>query len=180
MATLPYARKQSAPDTWYETFKAVKHSSRDGLNSASTVDNDTGQSPISRWLAYALDYSDFASNPAATGYIARCQIPRGTIALRCAVRVDVLFDGSASTEADVDIGDGNNSAGWIDSADFSGTGLVVGPSGAYQWDTDGTGAFYEDGDTLDISHKSTTAPTAGEAVIFLEVISYHEDLSAEW
>lgn len=179
MATLPYARVQKAPDTYYETFKPVKHSNRDGLNSAATVDNDTGQSPISRWLAYALDYADFTSNLTATGYLARCQIPRGTLALRVVVRVDAAFDGSASTEADIDIGDSSDSAGWIDSGDFSSTGIVTVPSGAYQWDTNGTGAFYEDGDTVTVATKSTTAPTTGSAIIFIETISYHEDLEAE-
>jgi hypothetical protein len=180
MATVPYVRKTDAPDTYLETFKAVKHSSRDGLGSGAITDNDTGKSPISRWLSFAFQYSDFVSNDTgATGHKVKCQIPRGTMALLAVARVDTAFVGTGNN--DIDVGDGSTTDGWMNGMDFSSTGLKVDPDGAYQiTKSDGTGAFYPDGDTVDVLFKNATAPTAGEAILFLQVISYHEDLSREW
>lgn len=174
---LPYVRKKDAPDTMYHSFKPV-HGQRAGLGSGAEVDADTGESPIARWIAFAFDYSDFASNPDAVGNIVRGIVPRGTMALRCLVRVDTLFEGTGND--DIDIGDGDDGAGWADGLDFTSTGIKADPDSAYNWHLNGTLRLYEHGDTLDVLFKNATAPTAGEAIVFLEVISYHENLSAEW
>jgi hypothetical protein len=177
MAIQPYVRSQKAPDTFYQSFKAVR-SQRDAPGDLTVRDEDTGRSPVSRWLSWAFDYADFVSNTTGyTGHWVLCQVPRGTMALRAVARVDVAFVGTGNN--DIDIGDGNDLDGWLDGADFSSTGLKTVTKGAYNWITAGTGVFYADGDQIEVGFKNATAPTAGEAILFVECISYHEDLSAE-
>jgi hypothetical protein len=172
-----YAHSNRAPNTLYTRFKAV-HSQRTGSdNSGSTTDYESGASPISRWVAMAFDYSDFTSNSEALGYVARLPVPAGTLAIGCFARVDTLF---ASTGAnDIDVGDGDGADDWLDGVDFSSVGIKCDWDDAYNR-SNGTGKFYRYGDTIDVKWKNATAPTAGKAIIFLEVVSYNEDYNAEW
>lgn len=170
--------KSNAPDTAYSEFK-IQREQRHGKNSGSAYDPDSGYSPVSRWLAKAFTYDDFVSHPTgSTGHVAQLQIPRGTIALRCVARVDTLF---ADTGADaIDIGDGNDLDGWGVELDFSSTGVKYDPDAVYNPDGSTGFAYYENGDTIEVHFKNATAPTAGQAIVFVEVISYHEDLNEEW
>ncbi len=178
-----YARSRDNPNTQYFQFKPVREA-KGGLNSESLVDADTGESPISRWLAFEFDYDDFVSNPDAVGNVVRCQVPLNSIVMEALVRVDEVFVGTGHD--DIDIGDGNDTAGWADAFDFSATGIYRDANAAYNDPTsdpsDGTAGyqFYDSGDTIDILFKNATAPTAGKAILFLRTISYHEDLEAEW
>ncbi|MHC4542926.1 MAG: hypothetical protein ACYSYL_00165 [Planctomycetota bacterium] len=177
MATLPNVRASRYPDTHYFTFKPVKHSNRDGTPGDNPTDADTGMSPLSRWLTFTFTYADFESNPEATGHRVQAMTPPNTIALRSLCRVDTAFVGTGNN--DIDVGDGNDTAGWGDGLDFSSTGGKYDPNSTYN-PAGSTGfAFYEDPDTIDILFKNATAPTAGAAKVFLEVISYHEDLNEE-
>jgi len=183
MATVPYARKEDAPDTYLITFKAVKHSSRDGLGSGSVVDNDTGKSPVSRWLAFAFDYNDLVSRPGPSGYEVKCQLPRGTLALRCAVRVDTAWTGVGASQ--VDVGDSNDADGWAQDLNFNTVGLKNGGTLAvYNWghgtSTGPWGQLYMAGAIVTVIFPWAIAQTTGEAILFLEVISYHEEYSREW
>lgn len=174
-----YARKSIAPDTQYFGFKAVKHSSRDGLNSASVVDADTGTSPISRWLAYVFDYADFTSNnQGATGHEVDCLLPAQSIVLRVVARVDVAFVGTGNN--DIDVGDDDAADGWGDGLDFSSTGAKYDPNAAFN--SAGATGFkhYATVDSIDVHFKNATAPTAGKALLFVEVISYHEAYEADY
>lgn len=179
-----YVRSEYAPDTELFCF-SVKHdypSTQDG----DAIDRpDTGFSPISRWLAWAVDFDDFVSNPDAVGYIARCQIPRGTIGMQCFARVDTAF-AAAGGAADIDIGDGTVTDGWMNGNDWQNTGLHRDANAVYNDLTSDAAAgatgyqLYATGDTLDILWKNATAPTAGYAIVFLRTVSYHEPANTEW
>jgi len=173
--TITHARNEDHPSTEYFQFEP-KRDKRAGNNSASTVDENPGFSPISRWLTATLDNSDFASNPDATGYRAQFIVPRDTIALQCVVRVDEAFDNASS----VNIGDGSDADGWAQSLNLTGTGLKIDPDAAYQPGGSGGGKYYEDGDTVDVETATGTVPSQGKALLFLKIISYHEDAEAEW
>jgi hypothetical protein len=183
MATVNYARKSKQPDTQYFQFKDVREA-KAGLNSGATYDADTGASPVARWLAFAFDYDDFVSNPDATGYVVRCQLPMYTIVMEALVRVDTAW--TADGKDDIDIGDGNAAAGWADGIDFTSTGIQADRDAVYNdYDADPADGsagyqFYDTGDTIDVLWKNAVAPAAGEAILFLKTLSYHEALSAEW
>jgi len=175
--------KSHAPDTAYSEFK-IQREQRHGQNSEAAYDPDSGYSPVSRWLAKAFDYSDFVSNPSgAEGYVMQAQVPRGTIMLQCLVRVDTLFAGGEVD--DVDIGTGgtpgdNPGDAWGDGLDFSSTGVKYDPDADNNGGSVGFG-YYENGDTIDVYWwNGATAPTAGQAILFMKVISYHDDLNEEW
>lgn len=177
-----YVRSQDAPDTELFCF-AVKHDYPSTLDGDATDRPDTGFSPISRWLAWAVDYDDFVSNPDAVGYIARCQIPRGTIADKCYARVDTLF-AAAGGAADIDIGDETDPNGWGDAFNWTAAALFFDTSAAYNTGDASAGVsgpqLYAAGDTIDIIWQNATAPTAGYVILFLRCISYHEIANAEW
>jgi len=181
-----YVRSHDAPDTVLMTFRVV-HDARATIDGDITDSDLTGASPISRWLAWAVDYDDFVSDPDKVGYHARCQIPRGTIAIQCVTRVDTIF--TAETPAkDIDIGDDNVANGWADSLDcFTAATVIMADADAVYNDptsdpsAGATGIqYYPTGDTLDINWNHATAPAAGRALVFLKCISYHEDINEEW
>jgi hypothetical protein len=180
----PYIRESNAPDTQFVSFRPVREQ-KAGLGADGAVDDVTGKSVISRWFGFAVDHDDFVSNPDATGYIAKCPIPRGTTVIEVAARVDTAFE-AAGPAGDIDIGDGNDSDGWADGLDFSSSAILRDADAAYNDPTadpsDGSAGWqwYEDGDTLDVLWKNGTAPTAGEAVIMFKTFSYHEAAGAEW
>ncbi len=164
--------------TTYGEFE-VQREQRHGKNSDSTYDANSGYSPLTRWFAQAFTYEDFTSNPEGrTGQEAQIQVPRGSIILRCFVRVDTLFTGSGNS--DIDVGDSDDADGWLDGVDFSSTGLKMDCDADYNWHLNGTGRYYSNGKMIKVLMKNATAPTTGEAILFLEIVSYHEDLSKEW
>jgi hypothetical protein len=109
-------------------------------------------------------------------YKAEALVPRDTIALRAVVRIDEVFDNASS----VNVGDGTDPNGWLAAQDFTAAGGKFDPDAAYQAGGATGGAYYEDGDTIEIETATGTAPTQGKGILFLEVISYHEDAEAEW
>lgn len=181
--TAHYVSSELAPDTELFCF-AVKHDYTCTIDGDAATTPDSGFSPISRWLAWAVDYDDFVSNPDAVGYIARLQIPRGTIGMQCFARLDTAF--SATGKADIDIGDGNVSDGWMDGANWGTAGLFRDANAVYNnLATDPNAGVagwqqYAAGDTLDILWKNATAPVAGYVIVFLRTVSYNEAANAEW
>jgi hypothetical protein len=180
----------NAPDTQYFQFKPV-NDARAGLNSTSTVANDNGMSPITRWLSFAFDFDDLTST-AATGEFIRLDIPRGTLVMDCYVRLDAAFVGG--THNDVNIGDTNDADGYADGLDWSAMTDATIPqffhdaSAAYVADTadivQGTSGaqYFQWGGYVEIwpNTNIATAATAGRAIVFLKTISYNENLAAEW
>jgi len=170
--------KSNAPPTAYSEFE-IQREQRHGLNSSATYDPNSGYSPVSRWLAKAFTFDDFVSHPTGeTGHCAQLQVPRGTIMLRCVARVDTAFVGTGNN--DIDVGDNDDTDGWGDGLDFSSTGVKYDPNSVYNPAGTTGFAYYASGDTIDVLMKNATAPTAGQAIVFMEVISYHEDLNEEW
>lgn len=125
-----------------------------------------GLSPISRWLTYAYTYEDLVASAI------NVQIPPKTIVLRAWHRVDAAFTGVTA----VIVGDGDNTQGWLATGLIvPGTpGAVCDPTAAY---VAAGGKWYPDGDTIDIAQ--TGIATAGSGILFVEMISYHEDYEAE-
>jgi len=173
-----HARAQDGANTQYATFKMVR-SQLDGTGSDAVLTTDIGESPICRWLAYALDYSDAVSE--ATGITARIGLDGGTIIVRGGLtRVDTAFDAGLT----IDIGDATDPDGWADGHAMDTAEIILyDVDAAYNVYADAvkgtTGMqYYEDGGTVIVTFSAM--PTKGEAVIFLETISYNEPLSAEW
>jgi len=173
-----HARAQEGANTQYATFKTVR-SQLDGSGSDAVLTADIGESPVGRWLAYALDYSDAVSE--ATGITAQIGIDSGTIIIRGGLtRVDTAFD----TGITIDIGDLDDTDGWADRHAVDTAGIILyDTSAAYNvYDDASKGVkgmqYYENGGTLVVTFSAM--PTQGEAVIFLETISYNEPLGAEW
>jgi hypothetical protein len=89
-----------------------------------------------------------------------------------ALEISVAWTGTTA----VVVGDGTTANGWIE------TGVITPTTaGDFGLDYDSTygvkGRFYEDGDTIDVSF--TGIATAGEAILWIEMISYAEALGAE-
>ena len=183
-----FARAKKGLNTLYMQFR-TPHSARGGLNSDGVKDADTGQSPITRWLSYALSYDDAVSITA--GWVFDCPIPPGSLVDEARVRVDTPFVGTGTD--DVNVGDSDQADGWIDGADFSAalataltpywyndvnatymayTDIVKGTSGPQ---------YYHAGGKVRVLIPAAGADdlTAGEAILFLRTISYCEPLGAE-
>lgn len=169
------ARSEKGADTAYSSFKIVREQ-LDGTGMDDTsVTEDVGYSPISRWLTFALDYDDVTSG-VNTAYAA---IPAGTIILRGLLRIDTAFVVATT----VDVGDANQSAGWFSAASVAAGGVVLFETAAvYNAGNASAGAtgpqYYENGGYVLFSFDDM--PTAGELILMLETISYNEPLSAEW
>lgn len=185
--TAPFARSKSAPDTYYATFKQVR-AQRATADGDAVSDVDTGKSPISRWLTYALQYSDKVSNAAGSAWVLKCLIPRGSIVLDAIVRLDEAFDGTGADS--VEIGDSDQASGYAAALDFT---TAVTTDAVIFRDADAvyvnkasdasdgsTGPqYYPDGGVVEVE-IATTVPTQGKALLFLHTISYNEDQAAEW
>jgi hypothetical protein len=142
-----------SPDTGYFAFGATR-------------DPAESMSPISRWIAQAYDYEDLSASTFSM------HVPPGSRVLRVAHEVQVAFTGVTA----MIVGDGDTTNGWI----VSGT-ITPGTVGDFVFDPDSTfgavGKFYQDGDTIDIIQ--TGVATAGEGILWVEVISYAEAVEAE-
>lgn len=188
-----YVRRKKAPDTAYMTFKRV-HSSRSVIMDADlSTDADVGYSPVTRWLTFAIDYEDIASNSAGDAHVINLAIPRGALIKDCFVRIDTAW--TSESADDVDIGDSNTTAGYADGLDWS---TSVGTTPVWQRDASGAdyidtttditagsaGAqYYKNGGTVVVTFKTaftSSVPTAGRSIIFLETISYNEPQGSEW
>jgi hypothetical protein len=182
--TAHYVSSELAPDTELFCF-AVKHDYTCTIDGDATSTPDSGFSPISRWLAWAVDYDDFVSNPDAVGYIARCQVPRGAIVDKCYIRVDTAF-AHATPAASMTVGDGNDPDGFWPAAagTFASAGLKYDDDAPYNTGDASAGVsgpqYYSSGDTVDVIWPNATAPTAGYLVLFIRTISYNEAANAEW
>lgn len=182
-----YARSKTGRDTLYMQFH-TPHSARQGLNSDAVTDPDNGQSPIARWLAYALSH-DEAVSIQTVGMVFDCAIPPNTLVESARVRIDTAFVGTGTN--DVNVGDSDDEDGWIDGADFSAALAAVGRpywyndvSAGYMAYTDivqGTSGpqFYHEGGTVRVIIASADDLTAGEAVLMLLTNSYCEPIDAE-
>jgi hypothetical protein len=188
-----HVRQKRAPDTEYMTFKTI-HSARSVVMDGDlSTDADIGYSPVSRWLGFAIQYSDITSNDAGDAQIINLSIPRGTLLMDCYVRVDTAWTSEGA--ADIDIGDSNIVNGYADALDWS---AAVGTTPVWHRDADAvyididaadivqgtTGAqYYPNGGTVLVTFNTAfvaTVPTAGRAVVFLKTISYNEPQGSEW
>jgi hypothetical protein len=181
-----YARSNSGRDTVYQQFH-TPHSARAGLNSDSIIDADTGKSPISRWLAFVLSFDEAVSVP-TVGMVYDCQLPPNTLVLSAMVRKDTAFVGTGTD--DVDVGDTDDPNGWLDGIDLSAALTTAGvpvwlrdvDAGymAYSDIVKGTsGPQYYPAGVIRVIAGSADDFTAGEAILFLETISYNEAINAE-
>lgn len=185
--TAPHARGERAPGTKYMTFQQV-YSKRSTYMGDAVTDVDTGASPVTRWLTYALSYADFASNSGGTADVLNCLVPRGSMVFDSFLRLDTAFAGNGA--ADVDIGDSNQANGYQDGLDLS-----TDPSTTPLWFRDANALYidktsditagsagaqyYVDGGAV-VVKISTAPPTAGYAILFLATISYCEPQNSEW
>ena len=129
-------------------------------------DQEGGMYPFTYWLAWAYDYSELDSNSKIYAIL-----PPGAAVLRVANRVDEAFTGAT----DLTIGDGTDPDGFLATGVASPTA-----AGDFVCDTDAAyadGKYYEDGDTIDIYIAGPV--TAGSGKLFVEVLSYFEDLAEE-
>ena len=188
-----HVRQSRAPDTAYMTFKTV-HSARSAtMDGDLSTDADIGESPVTRWFSFAIDYEDIASNSAGSAQVINLSIPRGTMLKDCYVRIDTAWTGEDAD--DVDIGDSNTVNGYADGLDWSAS---VGTTPVWQRDASGAdyidtttditatsaGAqYYPNGGTVIVTFNTAfvaSLPTAGRSIVFLETISYNEPQGSEW
>ncbi len=165
MTTAREASSTKHPATYLGTFEARREQKLS--ESEGGPDQYIGRSPMSRWLAVAFDYTSFEDEDG--NYVAvQHQLPQHAIALRAVLRVDEAFVGVAT----VDVGDDNDADGWFAAQSLAATGAFV-AGGAYA-----TAGLSYDGAQLIVDVGSI--PTAGQAIVLVEVISYHENLGAEF
>lgn len=177
--------KSDAQGTSFRNFEP-KREKRVGLNSEGTFDENTGSSPLTRWIARAFSYADAVSTD-GTGMLVQLQLSAGTIVDRCIVRLDTAFTGTVGTGLDsVEIGDGDQASGWAAAIDLTQTApaVIFDSDAVYNAGDASAGAtgpqYYQNGDTVDIVLASTDDLLTGEAIVFLRTISYCEAPSAEW
>jgi hypothetical protein len=131
-----------------------------------TRNPEDGMSPISRWWAKAFGYGDQSASVVAIG------IPPNSRVLRVALEIGAGFTGTTA----VTVGDGTTADGWIASGTITPT-----TAGDFGLDYDSTygvkGKLYQTGDTIDITF--TGVATAGEGILFVEMISYGEAIAIE-
>ena len=187
-----HVRQERAPDTEYMTFKRV-HSARSvTMDGDLSTDTDLGYSPVTRWFSYAIQYSDIESNSAGDAHVINLSIPRGTLLKDCYVRVDTAWTSEGAD--DIDIGDSNIANGFADALNWSAS---VGTTPVWHHDTSvayllatndiaqaTTGAqYYPNGGAVVVTFNTaftSSVPTAGRAIVFLETISYNEPQGSEW
>lgn len=127
-------------------------------------DPEEGMYPFTYWLSYAYDYSDISASKVSF------DVPPRAVVLRVVHQVTEALTGATA----LTIGDDSDADGWMASG-------VADPStaGDTALDYDAAyavkGKYYSSGDTIDISF--TGVVTAGSGKIFIEVLSYFEDLT---
>lgn len=153
-----------APGTYLGTFEPQREQR---VGEDGNYDQHLGRSPLSRWIAFAFDYEDFELE--GSNYVVKHQLPQRCIATRALLRVDAGFTGITAAN----IGDDNDPDGWFASQTLAGAG-VFRAAGAYN-----TAGFAYDGGQI-VVDAGAAAPTVGQGIVFVEVISYNEALGAEW
>lgn len=151
--TVERLNSKTSPQTAYFRFETGR-------------DQDAGNSPISRWMAWSYLYSDQSSS------VVTFDIPRNTIMLKVVHQVTTLFAGCT----DITIGDGDADDGWI----ATGT-ITYGTAGDTVTDPDSTNhalgvKYYQTGGVL--KAVFTGVATAGAGKLFAKVISYAEPLTS--
>lgn len=123
----------------------------------------TNQYPLtSRWVRSKAITSAMANSTAPI-----IEVPAKTLVIQCIIYVETLLAGGTPS---IDIGDGDNDDGWIDSVDI--TEATVGTykaaaagHGAYAL----TGKYYLAADTIDA--VVATGLTSGKAYVFAEMLA---------
>ncbi|MCP4537693.1 MAG: hypothetical protein GY832_11140 [Chloroflexi bacterium] len=154
-----------APGTYLGTFQAQRQQKLGEVE--GEYDQHIGRSPMSRWVAFAFDYTSFEDEDGVYQMV-KHQLPARTIARDAFVRVDEGFVGAATAS----IGDDNDADGWFAAQSLAAPGAFK-AGGAYAT----AGFAYEGGE---ISVDVGSLPTAGQAIVFVEIITYHEALGAEF
>jgi len=144
---------KSSPQTAYFRFETGR-------------DQDAGNSPIPRWLAWAYGYDDQSSS------VVTFDVPRNVIIEKVIHQVATAFTGATA----ITIGDGDADDGWI-----AGATITPGSAGDTVSDPDSTnhaiGAkFYQTGGQL--KAVFTGVATAGTGKLFAKIISYAEPLAS--
>jgi hypothetical protein len=184
-------RKERNPWTSYITVKRM-HSQRATADGDTVTDATIGQGPFTYYIAKAFDYDDIVSNAAGSAFVVNIPVPRGSLIKDCMLRVDAAF--TLESLADLDIGDSNQADGWADGLDLS-AAVTTNPlwhrdasavyvNKASDISAGATGAqYYTEGGVIVCTVNdafTTTPPTTGRAIIFLETLSYNEPLNSEW
>ena len=131
-----------------------------------TRDPEELMSPITRWWSRAFAFGDQTASVVAIG------IPPGSRVLSVAMEIAVAWAGTTA----VVVGDGATADGWIATGIITPT--TLGDFGRDLTSTFGAkGKLYQAGDTIDVTF--TGIANAGEAILYVEMISYNEDLAAE-
>jgi hypothetical protein len=125
---------------------------------------EDGMFPFTYWLNMSYDYSDISAS------VVSLFVPANAKVLRVAHLIDEAFTGVTS----IIVGDGSATNGWI--ADAYGAGTA----GTFITDLTSTyaavGKMYTTADTIDVTLGGTTSWTAGSGKLFVEMLSYNEDL----
>lgn len=130
-------------------------------------DPDEGMFPFTYWLSYAYDWTDVDDTSKLS-----IDVPPGAIVLRVIHQVATAFDAVLTAT----VGDGDTADGWM------ATGIID-PDAAGNTVLDYDATFvqtakrYADGDTIDITFGTLAYITQGSGKIFVEVLSYFEDLA---
>lgn len=126
---------------------------------------EDGMFPFTYWLNMSYDYSDISAS------LATLFVPAEARVLRVCSQIDEAFTGVTS----MIVGDGDDPNGWIaDAYDAGAAGtFMTDYTAAYA----ATGKRYGTADTIDITFGGATSWTAGSGKLWVEVLSYFEDLT---
>jgi hypothetical protein len=132
----------------------------------TTRNPEDGMSPESRWWSKAFSYDDQSASVVSIG------IPLNSRVLRVALEIGAGFTDTTA----VVVGDGDTANGWIETGVITPT--TAGDFGLDYNSTFGVkGKLYQSGDTIDITF--TGVASAGEGILFVEMISYNEAIAIE-
>jgi len=133
------------------------------LQTANFRDQEEGMFPFTYWLAYSYLFGDITAS-----YV-NIEVPPGAIVLSVGHQISAALTGCSAIE----VGDGSDPNGWIVDAYGTGaTGFITDHTAAYA----AVGKRYDDGDTIDI-HFTGTPISAGSGKLFVEMLSYTEELT---
>jgi len=146
--TISNVQAQTSPGTSYYQFETLR-------------DPKEGMSPIARWIGKSFDYEDQSASVVSVDVAPRTRV------LRVALEITTAFTGTTA----VVVGDGTTADGWIATGTI--TPATINDFGLDYDSTYGVkGKKYTSGDTIDVSF--TGIATAGEGILWMEVISYEE------
>lgn len=170
--TVRNVSSKEVPATYYGTFEPRREQKTSELDGGH--DAYLGHAPLSRWEMFCFEYSDFVSDSGT--YKVKFNLPPNSVALRCLMRVDTAFVGSVSAN----VGDADDADGWGAALALNATGWKYDPDAVFNPSgTTGGLKEYAGGGPIEVA-LNAGPPTAGAAIVAIEVISYHEDLEAEF